>query len=153
MKTNKPYFAKYLPVEGEIKEGDKVLVSRPMGAFIGTVVSNKIVSDNNVLMYSLNEVEKAKVKLFLCSRDVKMGDKVKIEGGSFNDYEIDREEQIFNGHLFYKIIGEISPEATWIKEGDEFDITDVKRIAIGIGNPVGSEYHIYEILGPCGHFH
>lgn len=109
METNKAYFVKYLPVEGNIEEGDKVLVSRPMGAFIGTIINNKIVSDNNVLVYPMNEVEKVKVKLFLCSRDIKPEDYLKE--GNVHIYHDGSEPP-------FKVIGEILTSN--IKEGQEF---------------------------------
>jgi hypothetical protein len=88
----KKYFAKYLPVEGEIK----------------------------------------KVKLFLCSRNIEVGDKYYYNGTETDicDSEIRleqiKEQEEKHGQKRFKVIGEISPEAIWVKEGDEFNEVDVR---------------------------
>lgn len=59
----KKYFTKYIPADGEIKEGDMVL----------DTLSGEIVcwwDGNNWDKYD------KKVKLFLCSRDIQVGDTV-----------------------------------------------------------------------------
>lgn len=113
------YFAKWLPIEGGIKEGNKGVL----------LLRNSIPTPH---------------KLFLCSRDIQAGDKVqfsicngakwkellcieKDEDGVVledGEYEIrttpDRTNQCF------KIIGQISTQATWIKEGDEFEFEDLQ---------------------------
>lgn len=77
-------------------------------------------------------------KLFLCSRDVQEGDEVYKNGinnplgkalkvahdgiyGMMAIYELEdgRETSDYCKDLF-KVVGSISPKATWIKEGDEF---------------------------------
>lgn len=136
----KPYFAKYLPVEGEIKEGD-------MYWFNGS--PTELRKDNNDAhgMCSCK-----KVKLFLCSKDIQIGDKfvnprwgllgfqehvcTNIEMGSGENFYpkemiIWFKEGSVNFWLpldkCYKVMGEISPEAIWVKEGDEFDEGDISR--------------------------
>ena len=49
-----------------------------------------------------------------------------------------------------KVIGEISPDATWVKEGDEFDESDIDH-----GGWVDEDLKtiLIKIKGPCGHFH
>jgi hypothetical protein len=87
----KKYFAKYLPVEGEIK----------------------------------------KVKLFLCSRNIEVGDKYYYNGTETDicDSEIRleqiKEQEEKHGQKRFKVIGEISPEAIWVKEEDGFDEDDI----------------------------
>lgn len=121
--TNKPYFAKYLPVKGEIK-----------------------------------------AKLFLCSRDIQVGDKYFHD--DFYPYPVgdiaDTNTKVMNAHMMvsnegedyegdwsYKVVGEISPEATWVKEGDEFDEDEVSRCFYGKECPGGK----VKIKGLCGGFH
>lgn len=123
------YFAKYLPVEGEIKVGE-------IGLFLGQVEEI-----TGLMKHSAESNDKLiqKVKLFLCSRDIQVGDKVRTTKDNinfFNDivtekrdngYFTDEEDPTGSSGLFYyphqifKVTGEISPEAVWVKEGDEFD--------------------------------
>lgn len=188
----KTYFAKYLPVKGEIKEGDWVI--HPDGKVRKCIEIIKGDKDFNDFITMTDNTgcyrdKSKKVKLFLCSRNIQVGDKVK----SFN-YPEQEEREVVNlrtskklvgaenhseiYHLvdiqypneintaavsnFFKVIGEISPEATWVKEGDRFDKTEIKW------TPWGKEFD-WEVLnsngelpypnatisikGPCGHFH
>lgn len=169
---NQIYFAKYLPVEGEIKYGDKVTVP-----------------ELGIADYILPESAKVprgwkKVKLFLCSRDIKVGDKATVEWEN-GDIEVNKEILMIeeDGKIYhfsdgwcykelaYKVIGEISPQVTWVKDGDEFsdedDIKVVKRhpyIFHKTGQCMGGEvegynewlpeYDEYQIKCPtCGEFH
>jgi hypothetical protein len=126
----KTYFAKYLPVEGEIKEGDYFIRSKCNTIMHAGDIS--ITEKANLLKYP-------KAKLFLCSRDIQVGDRVwnqdsgygevkeiDIEGETLGvkydlqDYEVEEDFK-----YIVKVIGEISPEAKWVKEGDEFDEGEV----------------------------
>jgi len=107
------YFAKYLPVEGEID-----------------CWCHKIdAPDRHSCAYYNyeNNCTKKKLKLFLCSRDIQVGDK--YFNTTVNEWDIcdseTRLEQIReyeerNGKVRIKVIGEISPEATFVKDGDQF---------------------------------
>src|ERR1700749_2440719 len=118
----KQYFAKYLPVEGEIqrqKGGMKAFDPKGILQHIAGDVSLK-------LLPNLNEKYK-KAQLFLCSRDIKEGDKVWWCGIGYNWFEEELKgiwenqrktfanskggtgEPIEN---IFKVIGPISPEAT-----------------------------------------
>lgn len=104
-------------------------------------------------------------KLFLCSRDIKMEDTVSwlVDGKVKSDVLSTQEWIDFAKESdCFKIIGEISPDATWVKEGDKFDENEVQIMG---GNQWG-ELHdlgLYKksdnvnvvclIKGPCGHFH
>lgn len=108
---SKEYFAKYLPVEGEIKEGDKFIHTELNEKGIYTAIN----IDANFIDSVRGEGDEfsdpvvpirycKKVKLFLCSRD--------------NPDEI---------------IGEVSEDAKWVKEDMEFsqediDIYDVQHL-------------------------
>lgn len=119
------YFAKYIPVEGEIKEGD--YWQSPSGQI-----------HHHTLPFAITSDVPKKVKLFLCSRDIQVGDKFRYggqEGDLSREYlcvsdEENADEYRINisivGRCDFKVIGEISPEATWIKEGDEFDDDEFK---------------------------
>ena len=148
------YFTKYLPVEGEIKEGDRVI--HPDGEVRKCIeIIKKDIKENDLIVMTENSGHYRdkckKVKLFLCSRDIKVGDKVKVDvldNGKLNDFtfkNIDIDEGLpvweFEGvGLFnyfpgydeelppFKVIGEISPDAIWVKEGDEFDEEEIERL-------------------------
>lgn len=138
----KQYFAKYLPVEGEIKQGNKYF------AYDGTLCER----------YASQTVDGDRLaKLFLCNRDIQVGDKVRasmfidVGWGKLNPGDkghdvhrmFDLQKELIikseqsdkygnpdwwvteNGTIIlksctYKFIGEISPEAVWVEEGDEF---------------------------------
>jgi len=165
------YFAKELPIKDEIQERVKSL-------------------------YSPSHKEyKASKKLFLCSRDIQVGDKdvyaepdavegwrkgLRFEVTKLEDLEGYRNatikylanpimpesvgnEREWPADNLWKVIGEISPEATWIKEGDEFDEKDLSFMRVDRENGGGWKYTtvedckgfptMVEIKGPCGHFH
>lgn len=113
----KKYFTKYLPVEGEIREGDFYLNS------VGGISQAKCELDTPLA----NKYNK-KVKLFLCSRDIQAGDKIWHEfsntfveiGQEYIDTMTEEKQKIS-----FKVIGEISHNAVWVKEGDEFDEDEV----------------------------
>lgn len=141
----KQYFAKYLPVEGEIKEGDicKTFMHIPSlikegldksdysgdDTFtVGEIGEDRYVQKNAGTFYYKEECQK--VKLFLVSRDIQVGD-------TFTYFDDNTQTEILNLMLGQfqllvkeckgaKVIGEISLDATWVKEGDEFDEDDVK---------------------------
>jgi len=122
-KAMKKYFAKYLPVEGEIKIGDVIKDS------LGYIT---ITSEEGVRVYT--EANKQRYKLFLCSRDKKPMDIVTFESGKrtqIEKWDEDYNQWVFNGKSrvsdedCFKVIGEISSDATWVKEGDEFDEKDL----------------------------
>lgn len=130
----KQYFTKHLPVEGEIKEGDKFTYSIRFGNI------NKF-PDGITNAHLHQEDGNKAVKLFLCSRDIAEGDKIYLP--KLNEYHIFKYErpsrivcESLNGMYpkefekqdYFKVIGEISPEATWVKDGDEFDEGDIKPI-------------------------
>lgn len=196
----KQYFAKYLPADGEMKEGDRVYFDDPnknltdFGDWSGYALLSGI--GNGHYMIDLRHITTdadlknlKKVKLSLCSRDIQVGDKVKLhqtkdeyKQQNFNvDGKVVSKDQyqcvihIRTGenYLFevpvpnnycMKVIGEISPQATWVKERDEFDETMIADL-----NHAGFiskfQHHLtaqelrnkgqwkIAIKGPCGHFH
>ena len=121
---SKKYFTKYLPVEGEIKEGDKYSCPhKGHGIDLGNGIPHKpktIICTYPHSGYTCKDCYK--IKFFLCSRDIEPGDQV------YSDFDngylgiAKKKSEGFN----FKMIGEISPEATWVKEGDEFDEGEIK---------------------------
>jgi hypothetical protein len=168
------YFTKYLPVEGEIKEGDMY----HNGIGVGPAYKNE-------------NWKGQKVKLFLCSRDIQVGDKVRGEYPSTLGFDVeclrtddsivphwavkgqDGKEYYYAKQDSFKVIGEVSPDATWVKEGDEFEQLDIfadKRQSFEdwwrdngtskadkMSKRTLDKYNksgkYIRIKGPCGHFH
>jgi len=136
MKKDKLYFAKYILVEGEIKEGESVIDEHKTLHKVAHIGQGYIYNTDMAALYNPK-----KVKLFLCSRDNpeqvlgEVSDKavwVK-EGDEFDENEIE-----LWGHT----------------------ITPNTRQAIRtVGFDKYKEYMkefqklIVKIKGPCGHFH
>lgn len=172
---NKKYFCKYLPVEGEIKTGD--IVKNKQGEFVHAV---------NPDDKRCKEVGIKKHKLFLCSRGTIQVDKPlwdkksniertpsKITPGAVyftNEPDGKKMRNMYEVEGKLSVIGEISPEAIWIKDGDEFDEEDVKLseypecpLCGAYGNDGFCPYDVdcqilkarivVYIKGPCGYFH
>jgi hypothetical protein len=145
----KQYFAKYLPVEGEIKEGD--LISGPTGLVYATPLEYTSAFK--------------KVKLFLCSRDIQVGDKIKSTQDervlTVNKIKINDRHTIYydkNKHWFseleaFKVIGEISPDATWVNEGDEFEFKDLSPYTQACIEHKQVMDIPVSIKGTCGYYH
>jgi len=162
----KQYFAKYLPVEGEIKDGN--LYQTEWG------------ERYNYFEYLNYEPKGKLLKLFLCSRDIQVGERAYCLGEEAENRELGLKEgdrQWVNPWCIkgncpdcVKVIGEISPEATWVKEGAEFDEEEIESKKVGFYN--GTEVYfdtelqedaerlmykekiIFKILCPtCKHFH
>jgi hypothetical protein len=141
---NKKYFAKYLPIEGEIKEGDYFIEKDTLG-------NDNILPCLGLLSLVPHDhlVSRKKVKLFLCSRDIQVGDKV-YTGSSI--FELDYNSfcalrTLDSDKKWFKIIGEISPEAEWVKEGDKFDKADLS--AHGAGPNWNDSYGKYKFIVRC----
>lgn len=137
------YFTKILPEEGEIKEG-YLTINGVKGKFLREEfifgeVGKRIVfqlPDGSVHNRSVTGSRRVINKLFLCSRDIRKGDiasviyEDKLVTGKVD--WIDKESAMLRpedgSHMLvesedyedlFKLIGEISPKAIWIKEGDE----------------------------------
>lgn len=170
------YFAMYLPIKGEIKGGK---FKTPMGT-IATV--HKILEsfpekilDTNGNCWPAAKCEK--VELSLCSRDLRVGDKVynadrpsigigevinpygdgELLNIKFESFQVGG----FLGNSYFKIIGPVSEDAGWVKEGDKFGDKDIDlgenlypgtitRAAIKL---LGLIPPPIKIKGICGHFH
>lgn len=143
------YFAKFLPVEGEIKEGD-YCYDKYFGfgkAIMDGELCFHIPREGNIgsitTPISRNLDDKRPYKLFLCSRDIQSGDKAYQE---FGDKTISEEydfPKVFDNwtwayknsvpnhtvHIdnLFKVIGEISKDAIWVKEGDELNEEQIEE--------------------------
>lgn len=139
----KTYFVKYLPVKGEIEEGE---LCESHQTIFSNNHSKQYIKESwhEIVTYSkhgiktssrYDTIELQKVKLFLCSRDIQIGDKVmqlhpnsKVKQPIYPEGEYILEKYT---ESTFKVIGKISPGATWIKEGDEFDREDVQSLYKG----------------------
>ena len=130
--------------------------------------------EQNIQMYKAKLIDG---KLMLISTDIQVGDKVrsfnypeqeerevlnlrtskKLVGAKDHseiyhlaDIQYPNEVNTSAVTGFFKVIGEISPDATWVKEGDEFDESDIDH-----GGWVDEDLKtiLIKIKGPCGHFH
>lgn len=160
----KLYFTKYLPVEGDPKEGDMVIYK-----VIGWTENY----EDAVKAATYGDPLPIKVKLFLCSRDIQIGDFAteRLTTGEYEDFEIHTENDIFPDMIEkgtqFKKIGEISPEAAkFVREGQEFDEEELYYLLDGrsVRLPIKKLQHekpewkmsekvtIY-VKGEDGHFH
>lgn len=185
--TSKPkymkYFAKYLPVEGAIKEHDLVFKDSQLGTVVhiypdGEAFEVELFKDHVSQGVETCPAKRVRLaRLFLCSRDIQVGDKTNLGIVEFASQDLHTPvfEYQVNGKSYwgtlhpeiYKVIGEISSQATWVKEGDEFtaDGDDCEVFPLHVHDQLTEEMiyideddnviytPIYLIKGPCGHFH
>lgn len=167
-------FAKYLPIEGEIKKGMKYILTKSLG--LGAYTEGYTGTAAIDFTKEAQECQGGKIlKLFLCSRDIQVGDRAteKLAIGEYEEFQIDTENDIFPDMIVagnqFKIIGEISSEAIWVKEGDEFDEDQVFISKLCRDTDANWQYacaycgskrecrndegDMAKIKGQCGHFH
>lgn len=174
------YFAKYLPVEGEIKE--QMVLATDTNAIFHMHEKDY---EGAKLANSLHLYKK--VQLFLCSRDIRVGDTNVHTGILVHDNEeivkeVKDESQLrfmqgvaeANKVVLFKVLGPISPDATWVKEGDDILSKNVHRGVYKMGHKgwmvvdcedsaeewekepaiaINGWAKCYLIEGPCGHMH
>lgn len=122
----KTFFVKYLPVQDEViidnLEKNQLLVGfHHRDKYDERFYFSRKASEASV--YSDRGFEftpKQILKLFLCSKDLNIGDEFYNNLGVKTDHLFDQED--IEGH--FKVIGEISPDAIWLKEGDELNEDD-----------------------------
>lgn len=137
------YFTKYLPVEGEIKESphiwfnDKVWVHQPILSNYRDKTFVIPLGEKQGIHALLSDCKPA--KLFLCTRNIQVGDELTSIKGSLKG-RVEDEVQLRDIHengIWFKVIGEISPDAlSYVKEGDEVN----KKDLILIEYPKGFKY-------------
>lgn len=109
-------------------------------------------------------------RLILLSPDVEIGDKVYqhkynhevgiVAGFKDNSKSIfyfeGKEPILKNYHStgnWGKIMNQISPNATWVKEGDEFSEEEISTSAFEKTTDIRPNQPYVFIKGSCGHFH
>jgi hypothetical protein len=164
----KKYFTIYLPTEGKITNGEIVMFK----------IDDKWTEPCSFDSFIGSDIQEVKQgKLFLCSRDIKVGDKFKgktleeficsnITEGDGNNY-FPKETLIWtkdesDGNIEYwrpksecfKVIGQISPNAlSFVKEGDEFEEYQISISVFRITSEILPNSEWVFIEGPCKHFH
>ena len=149
----KKYCAKYLPVECKGDDGCKWQWNNNIN---NTGWEDIAPSDMDaVIAHGLHpQPEFRKLKLFLCSRDIKLGDVYYTDDPNWDNKtllrhtNVDIEQGTPKMELSYKVIGEISPDATWVKEGDEFDNDELFMIIYYIYGETGSGAHTGWVQNP-----
>ena len=141
------FITKYLPAEGEIKEGviviDKYGLTYPINNYIAThPLLDEIIERNGMKPAKLN----------LCTRDIQVGDLITFRMGDHSDYpwieastpikEITERYIILtdngsgeiaidklNNFNYLKVLGEISKEAVWLTDNmTEEDFVQVSEL-------------------------
>lgn len=105
------YFTKYLPFEGGFQ---------------------RVVKNSQGFPTDFEQ----EVKLFLCSKDIQIGDLVFVPDQEEAGNIVDNEDLVYwKQKNSYKMIGEVSSEAFWITEGMEFEKSEVSfRLEEGFKN-------------------
>lgn len=147
----KQYFTKYLPVEEEIKEGDWILDSNNY-VYKCTRIDNTYLNCSGY--NGIVRIFKCKkAKLFLCSKDIQIGDKVTFPE-TLKERIVDETIKSLDTYKlqeYFKVIGEISEGATWVKEKDEFTEEEIMKFHHIWGN---NDDFIYLIrCSQCKSFH
>lgn len=168
------YFAKYLPVSNDSDSDRWEWYNNVKNTGWEPITPSDM---DAIIAHGLEPQPKfRKVKLFLCSRNIQVGDKVLDE--EFEEWTVAKSYEKPNYFRFehktenpcysdsfpnpIKVIGEISSQATWVKEGDEFEEDQIHVMAednFGLSFEVSlvrkeNIIRVWsEIKGPCGHFH
>ncbi len=161
MKT-KPYFAEYIPVKGKIKDEEMVMFK----------INGKWTQPCSFDSYLGPDIEDvAQGVLFICSRNVQINDEIygTREGGWDTQHKgiaIEKDKGYFfimegkkKTRLYdcYKIVGSVSPNATWVKRGDRFEVDDLSAQGIGTNwcdeNPDVGKFKFKIKCPTCNNFH
>ncbi len=129
------------------------------------LISTDIQVGNKVRSFNYPEQEEREVLNLRTSKKL-VGAKDHSEIYHLADIQYPNEVNTAAVSNFFKIIGKISPEATWIKEGDEFDKEELNYQCYnkekdywyfakyrGMWEEALPEHRRIQIKGPCGHFH
>lgn len=142
---SKKYFVKYLPVDGKVEAGDMCMYYCSDGIQVARYTYEKkgqlyIIHGDIRIEYNGEK----KAKLFLCSRDIQVGDKniwlivdnllfKGVTAAKLNEHgvlcttiENAKDTPIDINPGDFKSIGEISPDVVWINEREEFDENQIE---------------------------
>lgn len=133
-------FIKFLPVEGEIKEGDTYTKSGDPTVHTSkmTYMTDSVGVKTPLLDHTLWSMTLQKTLPHLCSRDIQVGDKVwgsTTDGSGYKEHYItsdQREVDLAIASGDFKSLGIISPDATWVYDGMEVREEDVRMVMEGL---------------------
>lgn len=146
---SKPYITRFLPVEGEIKRGD-------MFQYPGMPVTYCTGRDDGLIWYELLGMTSAscdpgdcwRMALHFVTYDITPGDKLKecLSDGierEVHHFEAvppagiwvlkpwpSQDEKWIGANMAFRVIGLVSPAATWIREGGCYGEDEIRRIAV-----------------------
>jgi hypothetical protein len=135
---SKPYFVKLIPVEGEIKEGVfasylEEVHGKKTGKRIGTTIKSQYY-DQFLKDCNNRGLDLRVSKLFLCGGEIGVGDTyyhIREQVWEVCDSEIMleqiKEQEEKHGSFRIRVIGAISPNAIWVKEGDRFEENEIHK--------------------------
>ncbi len=176
------YFIKFIPQDGDLQIGDKIVsgnialkegwnwgfhdIETPEDLKHFTELKQLMERATSV-MTRVSTVMTKKVKPFLCSMDIKEGDTAYDLEQPLSEFYVDKKrlhqiqnDEDFKGMKPYKILGEVSPAATWIKNGDKFVFGEVKMLIKHDSEPLTYFDDVPSILithfllkGPDGQFY
>jgi hypothetical protein len=134
------YYAAYLPDGEDLREGDYI---QHKGNFYMVEYDLKGLVFKFENQY-LSATDYKRFKLFLCDKEIKKADTVKeiVCGEWYNrDFEVTRiyeqngltmigdDYEAINAFNVQHVIGYLSPDATWVKHGDEFNEDQIEIVA------------------------
>lgn len=151
----KTYFAKYLQVAESIEDDDFFLTPDGRISQCKQVLESLPATIMNYSGETWKENELKKVQLFLCSRDIQIGNLVFIPNQEEAGNVVDEEDLTYwKSKNSYKITGPISPQAVWVREGDEFGEDDIYPNSLKLIKAKGSSATPIVIKCPtCKTFH
>lgn len=125
------YFVKYLPVYEELISGDSVKFNLGSDVIHHNVIitdTSIYTSDNKLLFDKAGTI---KVKPFICSRDIKINEpfywRGQLAGNLWTkEYQQDKETNEEFAKVVFKVIGQLSKDAIWVREWDEFKEEDIQ---------------------------
>ncbi len=153
---------KFLPVDGELDEGDAFMYKK-----------GKLLMESADMADLMDVSDKQKMKPFVVTQDIKTGDKIycpdylsgpsgfdncEVEGDSIHAYNLDRQISTEKKEDCYKIIGDVSDQAIFVKDGLEYEVQGVKKFTgrtEPLGNTVSHEWVLtFEVQCQyCKHYH
>lgn len=160
---NKKYFAEHIIQEGRLEVGDITFWADDHGLY-----ANQFLRVTESFITHARASQWKKFKLFLCSHDIKPGDRFRLPDdymlladgmygpdvtcSSISEHAFHFMEPAMGGHVHsgvlrdndtFKVIEEISHDALWVKQGDIFNEEDV-RFIVTLGNAWDSDEDIIQ---------
>lgn len=123
------FFAAYIPVSGEIQDGDTIRYDGEYYKVVKGPSSGPGEIEMDLVKYLHSNVQK--VALLLCSYDIKEGDMVsslltdRTYFTKASKEHVSSNKNVDNNNRYFKVVGEVSPKASWVKDGDKIDVNEL----------------------------